>query len=419
MKSDLTKVRQALLNLLSNACKFTSGGTIALEASREPAGTDGRGAVVFRVRDTGVGMSPEQVGRLFQPFSQADASTTRRFGGTGLGLTITRRFCQMMGGDVSVESEAGRGTTFLIRLPADVAEDREDSATTTESAPDLPAAPGGLVLVIDDDPNVRDLVSRTVEKEGFRVQYASGGEEGMRLARRLRPDLITLDVMMPRMDGWAVLAALKSDPELGDIPVIMVTIVDDRKLAYSLGASDYLTKPIHRKRLASVLDRYRPAGRALVVNDDPDSRRLVRQILETDGWSVTEARDGREGLERVADSRPDLIILDLMMPEVNGFQFAEELGRHESWRTIPILVVTAKDLSDTERQLLHGYSFRILEKGSTSRRELQDLIRLEVTAHARRRIALANGTGPSVTRADPSNPVEETEAHAQDSAGRR
>jgi CheY-like chemotaxis protein len=221
------------------------------------------------------------------------------------------------------------------------------------------------------------------------------------------------------MDGWAVLAALKSDPELGDIPVIMVTIVDDKKLAYSLGASDYLTKPIHRNRLAAVLDRYRPAGRALIVDDDPDNRRLVRQILETDGWSVTEAKDGREGLGRVADSRPDLIILDLMMPEVDGFQFAEELGRHESWRTIPILVVTAKDLSDTERRLLHGYAFRILEKGSTSRRELQDLIRLEVTAHARRRVGVTNGDGPSISVAHPANPVEEIEVHAQDPAGRR
>ncbi len=191
--------------------------------------------------------------------------------------------------------------------------------------------------------------------------------------------------MMPRMDGWSVLAALKSDPELAEIPVIMVTIVDDKNLAYSLGASDYLTKPIHRKRLAAVLARYRPAGRALVVDDDRDSRRLVRQILEADGWSVTEAPDGREGLDRVTEARPDLVVLDLMMPEVDGFRFAEELNRHESWRTIPILVLTAKDLSDRERRLLHGHAFRVLEKGSASRRELQDLIRLEVGAHVRRR----------------------------------
>ncbi len=185
MRADVSKVRQTLLNLLSNACKFTTEGTIELEASRRPAGSDGDGdgpgAVVFRVRDTGIGMSPEQIGRLFQPFSQAGASTTRRYGGTGLGLTITRRFCQMMGGDVVVESEPGRGTTFTVRLPDRVTEVREGPATPVEAPADAPAAPGGLVLVIDDDPNVRDLVRHIVEKEGLRIRYASGGEEGLRL----------------------------------------------------------------------------------------------------------------------------------------------------------------------------------------------------------------------------------------------
>jgi PAS domain S-box-containing protein len=420
MRADLTKVRQVLLNLLSNACKFTTGGTIALEASRRPAGADGRGAIVIRVRDTGIGMSPVQVARLFQPFSQADASTTRKYGGTGLGLTITRRFCQMMGGDVEVDSEPGRGTTFTVRLPDRVVGVPEETEATAEEPPDLRVAPGGLVLVIDDDPNVRDLVRRTVEKEGFHVRYASGGEEGLRLARRLRPDVITLDVMMPRMDGWSVLAKLKSDPELADIPVIMVTIVDDKNLALSLGASDYLTKPIHRKRLAAVLDQYRPAGRALVVDDDPDSRRLARQILEADGWSVTEAPDGGAGLQCVADARPDLIILDLMMPEVDGFRFAEELGRHESWRTIPVVVVTAKDLSDRERQLLHGYAFRVLEKGSASRRDLQELIRREVATRARRHpVAAADDRASAPIDDDPAKIDEETEAHAPDPAGRR
>ena len=267
------------------------------------------------------------------------------------------------------------------------------------------------MLVIDDDPNVRDLVRRTVEREGFRVRYASGGEEGLAMARRLRPDVITLDVMMPRMDGWTVLAALKSDRELAAIPVIMVTIVDDQDLAYSLGASDYLTKPIHRHRLAEVLDRYRPAGRALVVDDDDDCRRQAREVLEADGWSVVEARDGREGLRAVAESPPDLILLDLMMPEVDGFGFAEELGRHEDWRTIPVLVVTARDLSDADRQRLHRHAFRVLDKGAGTRRELQDLIRLEVAAHARR---------PAAAAADDTEPnPEEIGVHAADPAGRR
>ncbi len=428
MRTDQTKVRQALLNLLSNAAKFTSGGSIRLEVARQPACDDGPGLIVFRVRDTGIGMSPEQVARLFQPFSQADASTTRRYGGTGLGLTITRRFCQMMGGDVEVDSERGLGTTFTIMLPDRVPAVREP-VDPAEPRDDPPVTAAGLVLVIDDDPNVRDLVRRVVEKEGYCVRYASGGDEGLELARKIRPDLITLDVMMPRMDGWGVLGALKADSELADIPVIMVTIVNDRNLAFSLGAADYLTKPIDRRRLTAVLDRYRPAGRALVVDDDEDCRRLVGQVLEADGWSVVEARDGREGLEQVANHPPDLIVLDLMMPGLDGFRFAEELGRDVSRLAIPILVVTARDLSGRERDWLHGRACGILEKGSTSRRELQERIRLEVAAHARRHRSsrVPNGSssapnGPATAALDPeprppANPELETETHAADPAG--
>jgi CheY-like chemotaxis protein len=225
------------------------------------------------------------------------------------------------------------------------------------------------------------------------------------MARRLRPDAITLDVMMPSLDGWAVLAALKSNPELADIPVIMVTIVDDKNLAYSLGAAAYLTKPIHRKRLAAILDRYRPAGRALIVDDDANCRHLMRRILEKDGWSVMEAQDGHEGLERVSDARPDLIILDLMMPEVDGFRFAEELSLNASWQAIPILVVTAKDLSEDDREFLQGRAFGVLEKGSGSCRELQDLIRREIAGHVR--------------QGDTGRASEEEDGHAQDLADRR
>jgi CheY-like chemotaxis protein len=270
--------------------------------------------------------------------------------------------------------------------------------------------------VIDDDPSVRNLIRRTLEKEGFRVRYASGGEEGLRQARRLRPDAITLDVMMPMMDGWAVLAALKSDPELDDIPVIMVTVVDDKNLAYSLGAADYVTKPIERKRLAAVLRKYRPAGRALVVDDDELCRRMARHALEQDGWSVVEAANGRQGLERVADSRPDLIVLDLMMPEIDGFGFADQLSRHESWRTIPVLVMTSRDLSSQERTRLHGHVFGVLQKGSRTGRELREILRQEVAQflHRRGELIPKMETPPPIAEADDKEP-----RHAQDPAGRR
>jgi PAS domain S-box-containing protein len=382
MHADLTKVRQALLNLLSNAGKFTENGTIVLEAAREEV--DAKVWVVLSVRDNGIGMTPEQVAKLFQPFTQADTSTTRKYGGTGLGLTISRHFTQMMGGDVVVQSELGRGTTFTIRLPEQFSAPHPVADTAEQAWPETGTGPRGQVLVIDDDPTVRDMLRRTLAKEGFRIQYAAGGKEGLELARRLKPDAITLDVMMPGMDGWNVLAALKSDPELAEIPVVMVTIVDNKNLGFSLGASDYLTKPIDRKRLAAILKRFRPGGTALVVDDDESSRQMVRQTLENEGWTVVEGENGRVGLERVGEAHPDLIILDLMMPEVDGFGFAEELSRHEAWRTIPILVVTAKDLSSEDRLRLHGIVFKILQKGIDTQDELINVIRREVDDQLRR-----------------------------------
>src|SRR5439155_8716142 len=263
-------------NLLSNASKFTDHGKITLEMKRQKAASGDR--ILFMVRDTGIGMTPEQMARLFEAFTQADASMTRRFGGTGLGLVISRRFCNMMGGDIKVESRIGLGATFAMTLPAQVADKKAESAAPVE-APEAsypqPPAGASVVLVIDDDLRVHDLLRRSLAKEGFRVEVASSGEEGLRMARQLRPEAITLDVMMPGMDGWAVLSALKADPQLADIPVVMLTIVDNQTMGYSLGASEYLAKPIDRDRLAAVLKRCVGETRtrsALVVDDEPEAR---------------------------------------------------------------------------------------------------------------------------------------------------
>jgi signal transduction histidine kinase/CheY-like chemotaxis protein len=361
MNADPTKVRQSLFNLLSNACKFTERGTVTLEVAR-PVGA---GAVTFRVTDTGIGMTPEQVGRLFEPFSQADPSTTRQFGGTGLGLAITRHFCRMMGGDVTVSSDVGRGSTFTIRLPAGSAAPRAEPAPP---APEPPRQEGGAVLVIDDDPAARDVLAQFLRRKGFSVRTAASGEEGLRLARQTRPLAITLDVVMPGMDGWAVLTALKTDPALADIPVIMLTLVDDKNTGYALGASDYLTKPIDWDRLTTVLKRYRPAAgaRILVVEDDPATRGMMRSLLEKNGWTVDDADNGRAALERCAEHPPGLILLDLMMPGMDGFEFIAELHRREGGRSVPLVAITAKDLSREERQRLNGYVEKVLQKGSCS-----------------------------------------------------
>jgi GAF domain-containing protein/DNA-binding response OmpR family regulator len=387
IQADLTKVRQSLFNLLSNACKFTEQGTITLAVSRETV--DGAAWVTLRVTDTGIGMTPEQTGRLFQAFTQADASTTRQYGGTGLGLTITRHFCRMMGGDITVESALGQGSTFTIRLPAEVVDPKVAAAPRGEGLPASAVLEGApTVLIIDDDPTVHDLMQRFLRKEGLRIVAAASGAEGLRLARELRPAAITLDVMMPGMDGWAVLTALKADPTVADIPVIMLTIVDDKNMGFALGAADYLTKPVDWDRLAAILKKYRcahpPCG-VLVVEDDTDTRDMLRRMLTREGWAVTEATNGRVALEQVAASQPELILLDLMMPEMDGFAFIEALRQQDAWRSIPVIVVTAKDLTPEDRQRLNGYVEQILQKGAYSREELLHEIHHLVAAYVQSR----------------------------------
>jgi len=380
MRADLTKIRQSLFNLLSNAAKFTENGEITLDVRRE--GPDW----LFAVRDSGIGMTAEQMAGLFEAFAQADASTTRKYGGTGLGLAITRRFCRMMGGDTLVESEPGKGSVFTLRLPAVVLEakaagDMMPAAIHSEKPP--LTAGGDLVLVIDDDPAARDLMRRFLSKEGFRPATAGSGEEGLRLARELHPVAITLDVMMPGMDGWAVLQQLKADPETQDIPVIMLTMVDDKNIGFALGATEYMTKPIDRGRLAALLGRYRCAEAVcgvLLVEDDEPTREMMRDLLTREGWNVIEAPNGRVALECLESTVPDLILLDLMMPEIDGFEFAQRLRERPEWQSIPVIVLTAKDITDTDRLRLNGYVERIVQKGAWDRNALLRDVRALIAA---------------------------------------
>ncbi|MER2265550.1 response regulator [Methylobacterium oxalidis] len=378
--TDVTKLRQCLINLLSNAAKFTENGRITLCAAREPDGT-----LRFSVSDTGIGMNPEQVGRLFERFTQADASTTRRFGGTGLGLSITRAFAHMLGGEIGVESREGEGTTFTLRLPARYRAPAEEEPPAPSPAGE--GEEGVTILVIDDDAATRDLLARFLERDGFRVATAGDGRIGLERARSLRPRAILLDVTMPHMDGWSVLRALRADPDLGGTPIVMVTVLDEETLAFSLGATDYLHKPIEWDHLKAVTDRFRPGpggGPVLVVEDDADARERLAAYLGREGLPVRTAEHGGAALTAVAAERPGLILLDLMMPEVDGFTFLRCLRARTDWRDIPVVVLTAKDITAEDRRRLAGQADRVIAKGTLSladlAREVRELVGGEVAA---------------------------------------
>jgi signal transduction histidine kinase/CheY-like chemotaxis protein len=365
---DPMRLRQILLNLLSNACKFTKDGEVGLRARKI---ADGRSWIEFAVSDTGIGMTADQQAKLFEEFAQADALTARRFGGTGLGLAITRKLARMMGGDVTVASEPGKGSIFTVRLPGGVDSPARAFADSGRSK-------GDCVLVIDDDATARELLADQLKAEGFSVVTAAGGLEGLKLAKELGPSVITLDVIMPDLDGWSVLAALRQDSELAEIPVIMVTIVDEQRRAVALGAAGYLTKPIDRERLHRMVERFRaPAQptRVLLVEDDAFQRERMRAWLDGQQWIVHEAANGREALDRLQHSKPDLILLDLMMPEMDGFQVVATLQKEPGWRDIPVVVITALDLDAKDRERLNSGVQSVLVKQTFRPTDLVERIR--------------------------------------------
>ena len=376
--ADAVKVREVLLNLLGNAAKFTENGGIELAAQRATRG--GRPWLTIHVRDTGIGMTPEQLGKLFQPFTQVSTSA-RKYGGTGLGLAISKRLVELMGGSISVESKAGAGTTFIVGLPGEVPVTTREPEAAEHLSPAASRLPSdspdaGTVLIIDDDGAARDVLVRTLNREGFRVLAAASGQEGLRIARATRPDVITLDVLMPGQDGWTVLRGLKADRELRDVPVVMVTMVNERAQGMQLGAAEYLVKPVERERLLSVLRKQLAqetgAGTVLVVDDDPFTRDLLGRMLRHDGWSVLEASNGRAGLEMIKQHRPALVLLDLIMPDVDGFELLEQLD--ENTHT-PVVVLTAKDLTRAETRRLKGRVRTILKKASLRRDDLLQEVR--------------------------------------------
>ena len=383
MYGDILRVRQILFNLLSNAAKFTINGTIQL--SVEKIERFGEPCFSFEVADDGIGMTPEQLDRLFTAFTQADATTTRKYGGTGLGLSLTREFAEMMGGEVEVKSAPEKGSTFTVFIPVD-SEERRSSLPSETEGPSRERKSGritdeggrGSVLVIDDEDGDRDLLAHFLEREGYGVLVASGGPEGVELALEERPDAILLDVLMPTKDGWKALRKLKEHPRLRDIPVVLVTMAEDRNLGYTLGATDFLPKPVDWQRLREVLLRELGGDgelEVLVIDDEADVRDMLRRSVAKEGYRIREAANGQEGLEAVAERPPGAIILDLMMPEMDGFEFLERLRDEPKWASIPVLVFTAMELTPEEREGLDRRVASLLQKGARSRDDVLEEVR--------------------------------------------
>ena len=393
---DPFRLRQILLNLLSNACKFTEGGEISIDVRLVEESTTDRIAE-FAVRDTGIGMTADQLNKLFQNFNQADSSITKKYGGTGLGLTISRRLARMMGGDITVASEPEKGSTFTLRLSllgtSSIEDDDWDTGIGTGKATPLPKsdaeAPPATnlddeqvsdtrtILIIDDDQLFHDQIAKSLQDQNFEVLHGQDGAEGLRLARQDRPDVIVLDVVMPSIDGWDVLAALKADPLVADIPVIMSTASDVHGRAKEMGASSFMQKPLNGSILLGKLNKLLPPLRdvekkriVLIVDDDANDRYVIRTTLEPLGWSIVEAVDGKDGMEKIDHYAPDVIITDLNMPTMSGFQFIQALRNDEELKTIPIVAISNQDLTNVERESLESEVRKFIEKGPGSRQAL-------------------------------------------------
>lgn len=372
MCTDVTRARQCILNLLSNSSKFTIDGDITLKVSR--LSKHNQDWIKIEVSDTGIGMTEEQLKKMFQAFSQADVSTTRKFGGTGLGLYLTQRFCDMLGGSISVSSIFGEGTTFVITFPAS----SSANGKTSFEAPKMPLrtdvskSTKPSILIIDDDPNVHKLLEERLKSLNYTILHAYNGEKGYKIAKEFRPNLIILDIIMPGIDGWALLSQFKSDSVLKDVKVILISMILDKDLGLALGAIDYFQKPLDfdkiKDRILELLT-IDTDSRILVVDDDVNARQIMVRAIKKLSAIPFEAKNGLEALEflKKTESLPSLILLDLMMPEMDGFTFIHHLQQNEKWSKIPVVVITSKELTYEERVALTNSTERILQKSSNTK----------------------------------------------------
>jgi CheY-like chemotaxis protein/anti-sigma regulatory factor (Ser/Thr protein kinase) len=374
--ADPGKLKQMLLNLVSNGIKFTpAGGKVTVAARREGS------FIEISVSDTGIGISEDDLKLMFQEFRQVDQGPDRQREGTGLGLALTKRFAELHGGTVTVQSSEGKGSTFTLRLPL------EPPNQSIEPSPEpipirVTDLSRPLVLVVEDNPQAAELLARHLEGGGFRMVIAHSGTEALSMASELKPVAITLDILLPEIDGWEVLTRLKQAEATRDIPVVVVSVVDNPGLGRALGALDYFVKPVDKEVLLSRLDRYtfttkvgQREIRILLVDDEPANLELLESVLRPAGFTTLRASGGKEGIEMARAEKPHLILLDLMMPEVTGFDVVETLRRDESTRSIPIMVLTAKQLTDDDKRQLNGHVAAVFERNSVAGPELVNWLR--------------------------------------------
>jgi signal transduction histidine kinase/ActR/RegA family two-component response regulator len=371
MSTDKLKLRQALLNLLSNAAKFTENGNIEFIVNSEWRNSGEW--LIFQVVDEGIGMTEDQQKRLFQPFIQADASTTRRYGGTGLGLALTKEFIEMMGGSIEVSSEFGQGSIFTLSLPTISAVENVEQNIVSDSESLALLEGDGIVLIIEHDNFMRENLKNELSKLGYAVAVAAEGDDGFKLALKLRPDAILLDIYLPGGEGWRVLSMLKSHPLLAYIPVIMI-MEEYNNQWIAATATDYITKPVNREQIAATLSKYHigddSKGLVMVVEDEEFFRKMMVHVLELEGWRVFQAENGQVALEHLDDKKPDLILLDLLMPVMDGFEFLVKLRKQEKWRSIPVVVLTARDMTADEHARLNHYVETIFLKEAYKQEDL-------------------------------------------------
>jgi PAS domain S-box-containing protein len=393
-ETDPDKLKQVLINLIGNALKFTERGTITVRVRTDP--TDNR-PLRMEVSDTGIGIPQEKLGLIFDAFQQAEAGTSRKYGGTGLGLTISRALCQFMGYRIEVSSQVGLGSTFSVVLAS--APKRPGGVPVPAKAVETPPAaarPGELqgkvVLVVDDDLDSRTLLSHILDEFGCEVIAASSGEQGLRMAREFRPHIITVDLLMPHMDGWQFVRTLKADPEVRNIPVVVVSVLAGENRGRILGSVDVLQKPVAREELLAVLQRNLPPAspRVLIVDDEEDSRRLILSQLEGEALELYTAANGREALEVMERNPPGLVLLDLIMPEMDGMAFLDAIRRDPRYKCLPVVVVTAKELTASETEQLRSQTFKVLPKARAFegelKRLLEELLNSDVVAPGRARV---------------------------------